>query len=145
MCIRDRHSFFQLLHQGTKLIPCDFIAFQKPLSKGLEEHNILISNFLAQANALMLGEETTDAHKNIEGNKPSNSLFINSLTPYNLGAIISMYENKIFTIGSILNIFSFDQWGVELGKSVANEILDGNTESLDTSTKSLLDKFKKEE
>jgi glucose-6-phosphate isomerase len=93
----------------------------------------------------MLGEETTDAHKNIEGNKPSNSLFINSLTPYNLGAIISMYENKIFTIGSILNIFSFDQWGVELGKSVANEILDGNTESLDTSTKSLLDKFKKEE
>ena len=140
-----QHSFFQLLHQGTKLIPCDFIAFQKPLSKGLEEHNILISNFLAQANALMLGKESKDAHKNIEGNKPSNSLFINSLTPYNLGAIISMYENKIFTIGSILNIFSFDQWGVELGKSVANEILDGNTESLDTSTKSLLDKFKKEE
>ena len=101
-----QHSFFQLLHQGTKLIPCDFIAFQKPLSKGLEEHNILISNFLAQANALMLGKETKDAHKNIEGNKPSNSLFINSLTPYNLGAIISMYENKIFTIGSILNIFS---------------------------------------
>tara|TARA_B100001250_G_scaffold277257_1_gene239725 strand:+ start:1086 stop:2642 length:1557 start_codon:yes stop_codon:yes gene_type:complete len=138
-----QHSFFQLLHQGTKLIPCDFIAFLNPISKDLEEHKILIANFLAQTNALMSGQKTTDPQKNIVGNKPSNSLFINSLTPYNLGAIISMYENKIFTIGSILNIFSFDQWGVELGKSIANGILDGNTNDLDISTKRLLDIYKK--
>ena len=137
-----QHSFFQLLHQGTKLIPCDFIAFENPFSKDLEQHKILIANFLAQTNALMSGKKTTEPHKNIEGNKPSNSLFINSLTPYNLGALIAMYENKIFTIGSILNIFSFDQWGVELGKSIAQGILEGNTNSLDISTKNLLTRYK---
>ena len=137
-----QHSFFQLLHQGTKLIPCDFIAFQKPHSKDLEQHKILIANFLAQTNALMIGEKTKEGHKYIEGNKPSNSLFINSLTPYNLGALIAMYENKIFTVGSILNIFSFDQWGVELGKSIAKGILDGHTNLLDLSTKKLFDRYK---
>ena len=136
-----QHSFFQLLHQGTKLIPCDFIAFQKPHSKDLEQHKILIANFLAQTNALMSGQKKEGAHKYIEGNKPSNSLFINSLTPYNLGALIAMYENKIFTVGSILNIFSFDQWGVELGKSIAKGILDGDSDSLDISTKNLLTKY----
>ena len=139
-----QHSFFQLLHQGTKLIPCDFIAFQKPHSKDLEQHKILIANFLAQTNALMLGQKKAGVHKHIEGNKPSNSLFINSLTPYNLGALIAMYENKIFTVGSILNIFSFDQWGVELGKSIAKGILDGDSDSLDISTKNLLTKYNKE-
>ena len=139
-----QHSFFQLLHQGTKLIPCDFIAFQKPHSKDLEQHKILIANFLAQTNALMSGQKKEGAHKYIEGNKPSNSLFINSLTPYNLGALIAMYENKIFTVGSILNIFSFDQWGVELGKSIAKGILDGDSDSLDISTKNLLTKYNKE-
>ncbi len=138
-----QHSFFQLLHQGTKLIPCDFIAFQKPHSKDLEQHKILIANFLAQTNALMLGEKTEGGHKYIEGNKPSNSLFINSLTPYNLGALIAMYENKIFTVGSILNIFSFDQWGVELGKSIAKGILEGDTNLLDLSTQKLFDRYKK--
>ncbi len=137
-----QHSFFQLLHQGTRLIPCDFIAFQQPYSKDLEQHKILIANFLAQTNALMLGEKKAGGHKYIEGNKPSNSLFINSLTPYNLGALIAMYENKIFTIGSILNIFSFDQWGVELGKSIAKGILDGDTDLLDMSTKKLFDRYK---
>ena len=139
-----QHSFFQLLHQGTRLIPCDFIAFQKPHSKDLEQHKILIANFLAQTNALMSGQKKEGAHKYIEGNKPSNSLFINSLTPYNLGALIAMYENKIFTVGSILNIFSFDQWGVELGKSIAKGILDGDSDSLDISTKNLLTKYNKE-
>ena len=140
-----QHSFFQLLHQGTRLIPCDFIAFQQPYSKDLEQHKILIANFLAQTNALMLGEKKAGGHKYIEGNKPSNSLFINSLTPYNLGALIAMYENKIFTVGSILNIFSFDQWGVELGKSIAKGILDGDTNLLDMSTKRLFDRYKKGE
>ena len=139
-----QHSFFQLLHQGTRLIPCDFIAFQKPHSKDLEQHKILIANFLAQTNALMLGQKKEGVHKHIDGNKPSNSLFINSLTPYNLGALIAMYENKIFTVGSILNIFSFDQWGVELGKSIAKGILDGDSDSLDISTKNLLTKYNKE-
>jgi glucose-6-phosphate isomerase len=138
-----QHSFFQLLHQGTKLIPCDFIAFQNPLSEDAEQHKILTANFLAQTNALMSGNKTKESYKNIEGNKPSNSLFINSLTPYNLGMLTALYENKIFTVGSILNIFSFDQWGVELGKSIAKGILDGNTDSLDVSTKNLLTKYKK--
>ena len=136
-----QHSFFQLLHQGTKLIPCDFIAFQNPISKDLEQHKILIANFLAQTSALMSGQKATEPYKNIEGNKPSNSLFINSLTPHNLGALISMYEHKIFTVGSILNIFSFDQWGVELGKSIATGILGGDTNSLDISTKNLLTRY----
>jgi glucose-6-phosphate isomerase len=138
-----QHSFFQLLHQGTKLIPCDFIAFQNPLSEDAEQHKILTANFLAQTNALMSGNKTKESYKNIEGNKPSNSLFINSLTPYNLGMLIALYENKIFTVGSILNIFSFDQWGVELGKSIAKGILDGNTDSLDDSTKNLLTIYEK--
>jgi len=137
-----QHSFFQLIHQGTKLIPCDFIAFQNPHSKDLKQHKILIANFLAQTSTLMLGVKKEEGHKYIEGNKPSNSLLINSLTPYNLGALIAMYENKIFTVGSILNIFSFDQWGVELGKSIAKGILEGDTNVLDVSTKKLLTAYK---
>ena len=138
-----QHSFFQLFHQGTKLIPCDFIAFQNPLSEDAEQHKILTANFLAQTNALMSGKKAKEPYKNIEGNKPSNSLFINSLTPYNLGMLTALYENKIFTVGSILNIFSFDQWGVELGKSIAKGILDGNIDSLDDSTKNLFTRYKK--
>ena len=97
---------------------------------------------MAQTNALMSGNKAKEPYKKIEGNKPSNSLFINSLTPYNLGMLIALYENKIFTVGSILNIFSFDQWGVELGKSIAKGILDGNTNVLDISTKKLLTAYK---
>jgi glucose-6-phosphate isomerase len=81
-------------------------------------------------------------HKNIDGNKPSNSIVINKLSPSNLGALISMYENKIFTIGSILNVFSYDQWGVELGKSIAKEILLGNDDALDKSTKKIKEQLK---
>ena len=87
----------------------------------------------------MMGKEYSgyDIHKSIEGNKPSNSIVINKLNPFNLGSLIAMYENKIFTIGSILNIFSYDQWGVELGKSIASEILKGEKENLDKSTKKI--------
>ena len=94
--------------------------------------------------ALMMGKVSTkiENHKNIDGNKPSNSIVINKLSPSNLGALISMYENKIFTIGSILNVFSYDQWGVELGKSIAKEILLGNDDALDKSTKKIKEQLK---
>ncbi|MBT5936544.1 glucose-6-phosphate isomerase [Flavobacteriaceae bacterium] len=131
-----QHAFFQLMHQGTKIIPSDFIAFKKSLYGDSKQHDILISNFLAQTNALMMGKNSTgsEIHKNIEGNKPSNSIVINKLTPSSLGALISMYENKIFTIGSVLNIYSYDQWGVELGKSIARDISNGKQDNLDKST-----------
>ena len=124
------------MHQGTKIIPSDFIAFKRSLHGDSKQHKILNSNFLAQTNALMIGKSTSgkSIHKNIDGNKPSNSIVINKLNPFNLGSLIAMYENKIFTIGSILNIFSYDQWGVELGKSIASEILKGKKENLDKST-----------
>ena len=139
-----QHAFFQLMHQGTKIIPSDFIAFKKSLYGDSDQHEILNSNFLAQTNALMLGKSTSgsDVHKNIDGNKPSTSIVINKLDPSSLGSLIAMYENKIFTIGSILNVFSFDQWGVELGKSIAKEILLGNDDNLDKSTKKIREQLK---
>ena len=140
-----QHAFFQLMHQGTKIIPSDFIAFKRSLYGDSKQHEILNSNFLAQTNALMLGKSSSgeNIHKNIDGNKPSNSIVINKLDPFNLGSLIAMYENKIFTIGSILNIFSYDQWGVELGKSVAKEILAGKDMDLDSSTRKTMDQLKK--
>ena len=140
-----QHAFFQLMHQGTKIIPSDFIAFKKSLYGDSDQHEILNSNFLAQINALMMGKSTSgeDIHKNIDGNKPSNSIVINKLDPFNLGSLIAMYENKIFTIGSILNVFSYDQWGVELGKSIAKEVLAGKSVNLDNSTKKTMGHLKK--
>ena len=140
-----QHAFFQLMHQGTKIIPSDFIAFKRSLYGDSKQHKILNSNFLAQTNALMIGKSTSgkNIHKNIDGNKPSNSILINKLDPFNLGSLIAMYENKIFTIGSILNLFSYDQWGVELGKSIAKEILAGENVDLDSSTKKTMDQLKK--
>ena len=134
-----QHAFFQLMHQGTKIIPSDFIAFKKSLYGDSGQHKILNSNFLAQTNALMMGKiyKGTDIHKNVDGNKPSNSIVINKLNPLNLGTLISMYENKIFTIGSILNIFSYDQWGDELGRSIATEISTARIDHLDTSPKKI--------
>ena len=138
-----QHAFFQLMHQGTKIIPSDFIAFKESLYGDSNQHKILNSNFLAQTNALMTGKSASgkEIHKNIEGNKPSTSIVINRLDPLSLGSLISMYENKIFTIGSILNVFSYDQWGVELGKSIAKEILIGNDDNLDKSTKKIKDQL----
>ena len=140
-----QHAFFQLMHQGTKIIPSDFIAFKKSLYGDKAQHDILTSNFLAQTNALMMGKISSGSenHKNIDGNKPSNSIVINKLSPSNLGALISMYENKIFTIGSILNIYSYDQWGVELGKSIAKDIIKGKQDNLDQSTIKISEILKK--
>ena len=138
-----QHAFFQLMHQGTKLIPADFIVFVEPLSEDFKQHKVLNSNFLAQTNALLAGSKKSgkEIHKNIDGNKPSNSILINKLTPHNLGSLIAMYESKIFTIGSILNIYSFDQWGVELGKSIAQDIIEGKEDRLDKSTRKIANKI----
>ena len=130
-----QHAFFQLIHQGTKLIPTDFIGFKNSLYDEIDHQKKLISNFFAQSEALMVGKNKNNLKsegvsnelipfKTFEGNKPSNTLLIEKLTPYNLGALIAMYEHKIFTQGILWNINSFDQWGVELGKVLANKVLD---------------------
>ncbi len=158
-----QHAFFQLIHQGTKLIPCDFLAAANSHYKLPEHHDILISNFLAQPEALMNGltaeevkqrlspEEQTDtllvASKVFEGNKPSNSFLLKKMTPKTLGSLLAFYEHKIFVQGAIWNINSFDQMGVELGKVLAGVILpelknDDVITSHDSSTNALINKYK---
>jgi glucose-6-phosphate isomerase len=160
----SQHAFFQLIHQGTKLIPTDFIGFIKPLHSNQDHHDKLMSNFFAQTEALLNGktEEQVKAEfekqgvssekasfllpfKVFRGNKPTNTLLIDKLTPETLGALIALYEHKIFVQGVIWNIFSYDQWGVELGKQLANSILDeihtGNVKQHDSSTQFLLKQF----
>lgn len=153
----SQHAFFQLIHQGTKLIPSDFIGFVKSLHGNQDHQDKLISNFLAQTEALLNGKtkeaviaEGTDQaitpFKIFKGNKPTNTIFINKLTPESLGKLIAMYEHKIFVQGIIWNIFSYDQFGVELGKQLANKILQEiNTDTLnnhDGSTANLLRHYK---
>jgi glucose-6-phosphate isomerase len=129
-----QHSFYQLIHQGTRLIPCDFIAFGKPLNPLGAQHDMLLANVLAQAEALAFGktadevkaEGTPDAlvpHRIFEGNRPSNMLLLERLTPAALGKLVALYEHSVFTQGTIWQIDSFDQWGVELGKVLAKRIL----------------------
>ncbi len=161
-----QHAFYQLIHQGTKLIPCDFLASARSHNPMGEHHTILISNFLAQTEALMKGktEEEVRAElaaedlsgdkleklvpaKIFEGNKPSNSLLFKELTPETLGSLIALYEHKIITQGAIWNINSFDQWGVELGKQLAKAILpelkgEEKIASHDASTNGLINYFK---
>jgi len=116
-----QHAFFQLLHQGTKIIPTDFIGFSESLYGNQDHQNKLMANFLAQSEALLQGTEgmevATDFRK-FEGNKPTNTLLIKKLTPTNLGSLIALYEHKLFVQGIVWNIFSYDQWGVELGKKI---------------------------
>ncbi|MBK8079491.1 MAG: glucose-6-phosphate isomerase [Saprospiraceae bacterium] len=161
-----QHAFYQLIHQGTQIIPCDFIAPAQSMNPIGDHHVLLLSNFFAQSQALMDGktreqviEEYTKAGKNpdnfaniipfkiFEGNRPSNSILVERLDPKRLGMLVAMYEHKIFTQGIIWNIFSFDQWGVELGKQLANNILpvlrgDISEDTLDSSTASLIIKWK---
>jgi len=129
-----QHSFYQLIHQGTKVIPCDFIGFAKPLNPLGDHHDILMSNIFAQAEALAFGKtadqvkaEGTPAwlapHRTFEGNRPSNVILADKLTPEILGALVALYEHSVFTQGAIWNIDSFDQWGVELGKVLAKKII----------------------
>ena len=161
-----QHAFYQLIHQGTKLIPCDFIAPAVSLNQVGNHHELLLSNFFAQTEALMNGktEEEVIAElqkagksqeeinrltpfKIFEGNRPTNSILIKKITPRTLGALVALYEHKIFVQGVIWNIFSFDQWGVELGKQLANKILPelkgaADVESHDSSTNALINQYK---
>ena len=162
----SQHAFFQLIHQGTKLIPCDFIGYVKPLYGDKEHHDKLMSNFFAQTEALMQGKSQQQAQaefdkqglekseaasllpfKVFEGNKPTNTLLIDKLTPKSLGSLIVLYEHKIFVQGIIWNIFSFDQWGVELGKQLANKVLaeinENKVATHDASTSFLLNYYLK--
>ncbi|MDR9438423.1 MAG: glucose-6-phosphate isomerase [Halomonas sp.] len=138
-----QHAFFQLLHQGTRYVPIDFIASLKP-EPGMEEHHFaLLTNMLAQANAFMEGSQTgsrLDPYS-CPGNRPSSVLLLDELTPRNLGALIALYEHKVFVQGVIWNINSFDQWGVQLGKRIAGEIserIDAHSQDFDASTQGLL-------
>ena len=161
-----QHALYQLNHQGTKMIPCDFIAPANSLNAVGDHHRKLLSNFFAQPEALMNGKTLAEAteelrkagkseeeikmlapHKVFEGNKPTNSIFVDTIDPRTLGSLIAMYEHKIFTQGVIWNINSFDQWGVELGKQLAKKIIpelekgekDANVElSHDSSTNGLI-------
>ena len=143
-----QHSFFQLLHQGSKIIPCDFIGFCNSITGKKDHHQILMANFFAQTKALMSGtanEKVESNHKLFKGDRPTNTILIHKLTPESLGSLISMYEHKIFTLGVIWNILSFDQFGVELGKKLAKNILQDienhNFSNHDSSTKNLLNRY----
>jgi glucose-6-phosphate isomerase len=155
-----QHSFYQLLHQGTRLVPCDFIAFAKPLNPLGRHHDILMANVFAQAEALAFGktleevkaEGTPDwlaPHRVCEGNRPSNTILAERLTPETLGKLVALYEHYVFTQGVIWNINSFDQWGVELGKVLAHRIipeLESEAEpdlAHDNSTNSLIRRYRK--
>lgn len=160
----SQHAFFQLIHQGTKLIPCDFIGFKKSLHGHVEHHNKLMANFFAQTEALLMGktEEQVEAElkekglaveelekllpfKVFQGNKPTNTILIDKLSPESLGSLIAIYEHKTFVQGVIWNIYSFDQWGVELGKqlatSILNEIDSKDIKPHDSSTANLIKKY----
>ena len=156
-----QHSFYQLIHQGTKLIPCDFIAFAQPLNNLKNHHDILIANVLAQSEALAFGktaeqvkaEGTADwlvPHRVFEGNRPSTTIFGERLTPEALGKLIALYEHSVFTQGTIWRIDSFDQWGVELGKVLAKNIipeLESSGEPAlkhDSSTNALIRRYRKQ-
>ncbi len=160
-----QHAFFQLIHQGEKLIPCDFIGFKKSLHGNKDSHNKLMSNFIGQMQALMMGKnleevimemkskkidrktiERTSNFKVFDGSRPTTSILIDELNPESLGMLIAMYEHIVFTRGVIWNIFSFDQWGVELGKVLASKLLteiqSDEIGDHDESTKSHLKKLK---
>jgi glucose-6-phosphate isomerase len=155
-----QHSFYQLIHQGTRLIPCDFIAFAQPINPLGRHHDLLLANVFAQAEALAFGktpeqvkaEGTPDwlvPHRVFEGNRPSNTILLDRLTPEALGKLVALYEHSVFTQGAIWNIDSFDQWGVELGKVLAQRIvpeLESNMEPKlghDSSTNSLIRRYRK--
>ena len=154
----SQHAFFQLIHQGTKLIPADFIGFTQSLHGNQDHQDKLISNFFAQTEALLNGKKEAEVQaegtaeeivpfKIFEGNKPTNTIFIKQLTPESLGKLIAMYEHKIFVQGVVWNVFSYDQFGVELGKQLATKILDeintGSVTNHDASTVNLLNHYKK--
>jgi glucose-6-phosphate isomerase len=155
-----QHSFYQLIHQGTRLIPCDFIAFSRSLNRLGRHHDILLANVFAQTEALAFGktreevkaEGTMDAlvpHRVFQGNRPSNTILAERLTPETLGKLVALYEHSVFTQGAIWDVDSFDQWGVELGKVLAQRIipeLESETEPTlehDSSTNNMIRRYRK--
>ncbi|SDK84704.1 glucose-6-phosphate isomerase [Salinimicrobium catena] len=162
----SQHAFFQLIHQGTKLIPADFIGFKRSLHNEKDHHNKLMANFFAQTEALLAGKSSNEVRQELEskkmseqeiekllpfkvfeGNKPTTTILINELTPESLGKLIALYEHQIFVQGVIWNVYSYDQWGVELGKQLAskilNEIEENDVQEHDSSTKKMLKFFLK--
>jgi glucose-6-phosphate isomerase len=162
-----QHAFYQLIHQGTRIVPCDFIAPIETHNRLGDHHEILLANFFAQTEALMKGKTEAEAraeleaqklapekidallpHKVFPGNRPTTSIMVQKITPKTLGALVAMYEHKIFVQGIVWNIYSFDQWGVELGKQLASKILpelrgDGPVTTHDVSTNGLIDRYKR--
>ncbi len=155
-----QHSFYQLIHQGTRLIPCDFIGFCQPLNPLGSQHDLLMANLFAQSEALAFGKTTDEVkaegisaalvpHRTFEGNRPSNTLLAEQLTPHTLGALVALYEHSVFVQGVIWNIDTFDQWGVELGKALATrtatEISNANEPPLthDSSTNALIRRYRR--
>jgi glucose-6-phosphate isomerase len=154
-----QHSFYQMIHQGTKLIPCDFIAFVHALNPLGRHHDLLLANVFAQAEALAFGKTSDEVqsegtpawlapHRTFEGNRPSNMFLLERLTPAALGKLVALYEHSVFTQGAIWQIDSFDQWGVELGKVLAQRIipeLESKTASQlkhDSSTNTLIRRYR---
>jgi glucose-6-phosphate isomerase len=154
-----QHSFYQLIHQGTRLIPCDFIVFGQPLNPIGRHHDILVANVLAQSEALAFGKTTQEVeadgtppwlapHRTFEGNRPSNTILLERLTPAALGELVALYEHSVFTQGAIWGIDSFDQWGVELGKVLAQRIIpelespEGSNLKHDSSTNALIGQYR---
>jgi glucose-6-phosphate isomerase len=155
-----QHSFYQLIHQGTKLIPCDLIGFCHPLSPIAEQHDLLMANLFAQAEALAFGKTAEELAKEgshpsqtpfrvCEGNRPTNVILGDRLTPHALGALVALYEHNVFTQGAIWGIDSFDQWGVELGKVLAKRIIPelaagaAETQAHDSSTNALIRRYRR--
>jgi glucose-6-phosphate isomerase len=160
-----QHAYFQMLHQGTDVVPVEFIAVREPTHAFADLHTKLLANCLAQSQALMLGKSTEQAlgekaptasksldaetvarHRTFPGNRPSTTLLLERLTPRALGALVAMYEHRVFTSGTLWRINSFDQWGVELGKALCNDLLprlaSGDSTGLDGSTAGLLKRLK---
>jgi glucose-6-phosphate isomerase len=160
-----QHAYFQMLHQGSDVIPVEFIAVRTPSHALADQHAKLLANCLAQSQALMLGKSADQAlaeaaptasraidagtlsrHRSFPGNRPSTTLVLEALTPHSLGALVAMYEHRVFTSGAVWGINSFDQWGVELGKALCNQLLprfaSGDTTGLDGSTAALLGRLR---
>jgi glucose-6-phosphate isomerase len=155
-----QHSFYQLIHQGTRLVPCDFIAFSQTLNPVAHHHDLLMANVFAQTQALAFGKTAEEVraegtperlvpHRTFEGNRPTNTILADRLTPHTLGALVALYEHSVFTQGTIWQVDSFDQWGVELGKALASRILPVLTSvpapalALDSSTHALITRHRR--
>ena len=137
-----QHAYFQMLHQGTDVVPVEFVAVKHPKHSLDGHHTLLLANVVAQAQALMLGKADAGGHKHFTGNRPSTFLLLDELNPTSLGALIALQEHRVFVSGSLWGINSFDQWGVELGKVLAKDVekrlVNGDAAGLDGSTAGLL-------